>query len=239
MPSGEGPFPGVLVLPGFGCAALPIPAEQARHGYAALMLQIHGMDVDQETYVSLRGRKYGQGPRGGGLKDDYYYYVYLACVQAVEYLAAHPAVDAGRLGVAGGSQGGLLAIVTAGLSPRIGAAASALCFYADHPYRDWVKTLNDEKADGMHRVVPPFDRDDSRQNHMSYYDPVNFATRVKAPTIMGACLSDHPSPITTVHAVYRKLAAPLKEIHYSVGTNHDLMFAFERAAYRWIDEHLK
>ncbi|MCM8768193.1 MAG: hypothetical protein NC911_00685, partial [Candidatus Omnitrophica bacterium] len=42
VPVGEGPFPAMLVLPGAGNNRLPIPAEQARHGFVSLMLQIHG-----------------------------------------------------------------------------------------------------------------------------------------------------------------------------------------------------
>ena len=73
---------------------------------------------------------------------------------------------------------------------------------------------------------------------MSYYDAMNFAPMIKAPTIMLVCMNDHPSPVTTVYAAYQNLPKIPKRLHWSPGTNHDLVFAFERAAWRWLEEHL-
>ena len=241
VPAGKGPFPGLLVLPGFGNSSLPIPAEHARHGYASLMLQIHGLDVDlpKGQYKYPPGVGYGKkGSRSEKLSDDYYYYVYLACAQAVRCLAAQPDIDGKRLGVCGGSQGAHLAIVTAAIAPEIKAAASVLCHWAYWPWRSQVEALNKAKAHGLDRPRPPFDRGKALDNHMSYYDPVNFATLIKAPTLMGLCLNDVPSPTTTVYAVYRNLRARDKELLVSVGTDHDLMFMVEAAAFRWMDKHL-
>ena len=241
VPDGEGPFPGLLVLPGFGNSSLPIPAEHARHGYASLMLQIHGLDIDlpRDEYKYPRDAGYGKkGSRSDKLDDDYYYYVYLACAQAVRCLAAQPDIDGKRLGVCGGSQGAHLATVTAAIAPEIGAAASVLCHWAYWPWRSRVEALNAAKAHGLDQPVPAFDRGKALDNHMSYYDPVNFATIIKAPFLMGLCLNDTPSPATSVHAVYRNLAAKQKELHVSVGTDHDLMFSVETAGFRWMDKHL-
>jgi len=241
IPDGKGPFPGLLVLPGFGNGSLPIPAEHARHGYASLMLQIHGLDVDlpEEQYALPGESGYGRkGSRGDKLDDDYYYYVYLACAQAVRCLAAQPEIDGNRLGVCGGSQGAHLAVVTAAIAPEIKASANVLCHWAYWPYQFHIETLNAAGAHGLDQPVPPFDRGKALDNHISYYDPANFAKLVKAPTLMGLCLNDVPSPATTVYAVYRNLGAEEKKLLVSVGTDHDLMFMIETAAFRWMSKHL-
>ena len=241
VPVGKGPFPGLLLLPGFGNAPLPAPAEHARHGYASLMLQIHGLDVDlpEDQYKLPKGSGYGgQGSRSDKVSDDYYYYVYLACAQAARTLAAQADVDGARLGVAGGSQGAHLAMAAAAIAPEIKAVANVLCHWSYWPYRRHIDALNEAKSNGLDQPTPKFDRTKAIDNHMSYYDPVNFATLIEAPTLMGSCLNDVPSPATTVYAVYRNLAAKQKQLLPSVGTDHDLMFTIETAAFRWMDKHL-
>jgi cephalosporin-C deacetylase-like acetyl esterase len=232
VPVGPGPFPGMLVLPGAGCAQVPAPVEHARHGYVALMLQIHGQDVDQAAYE--------QPPdylrvKGGEPADEYYYGVYRGCAQALRYLAGRPEVDPTRLVTVGGSQGGQLALVTAALCPEVRAVVSALCYYGNWPLRDQAAALNAAQADGTDAGPPPFRRDDPRQHALSYFDTMNFAARVRARVLMAACLADTPSLPGSVLAVSRNLPAGQGELHWSPGTNHDLMFAFERLAWRWLE----
>ena len=53
-------------------------------------------------------------------KDRYYFKrVYLGCVRANDFLASLPQFDGVNLAVTGGSQGGALSIVTAGLDARV------------------------------------------------------------------------------------------------------------------------
>ena len=53
-------------------------------------------------------------------KDNYYYKrVYLGCVRAVDFIESLDYFNGDNIGVTGGSQGGALSIVTAGLDDRI------------------------------------------------------------------------------------------------------------------------
>jgi cephalosporin-C deacetylase len=236
VPDGKGPFPGLLVLPGAGCGQVPAPVEHARHGYATLMLQIHGMDVDQEKYESPKDY---MRLKGGQPEDEYFYAVCLACAQAVKYLAARPDIDPKRLAVCGGSQGGFLAVATAALCPNVRAVVSDLCYYGYWPYRDHAVVMNAAESDGMDALCPLFNRADPRQNAQSYYDAMNFAPSVRAATLMCGNLCDVPSPPTTVYAVYQRLGCKRKGLVWSPGTNHELIFAFVRRAWDWLDEQLK
>ncbi len=71
----------------------------------------------------------------GILHPQTYYYrrVFTDAVRAVEAALSHPLVDAGRLAVTGGSQGGGITLAVAGLAPELVKAAMPdvpfLCHY--------------------------------------------------------------------------------------------------------------
>ncbi len=75
--------------------------------------------------------------------------VYLNCIQAISYLASRPDVDKSRIVVVGGSQGGRLSVVLAGLDSRIAAAVPSIAHGANIPYIKWSEASN--------RVQPPMD----------------------------------------------------------------------------------
>lgn len=236
VPAADGPFPGLLLLPGAGCAKLPAPLDQARRGYASLMLHVHGMDIDQEEYEAPTD--YLKYQEEKGVDGQYYCNVYLSCVQALKCLASRAEVDAARLAVAGASQGGLLSIVVAALCPEVKATVAPICYYSYWPYRDLVEDLNEKGISGMELEKPPFDMNDVRQKCFSYYDAINFARKVNVPTLSMACLCDEPSPPTTVYAMFRNLKCRDKELKWSPCANHDMSFQFERDAWGWLEKKL-
>lgn len=242
LPAGKGPFPGLLIVPGAGIGRRPIPAEQARHGFATLMLEVHpGLDVDMEKYPKIpEYMKYIRQGYPEKITDEYYYRMFLGCAQAVNYLKSRIEIDPGRIAVAGQSQGGMLAVVTAGLCPEVKAAVSCLTGFGYRPFYDHFAKLNSQKSNGIPEMFnPPFSPDDRRQKYLSYYDTMNFARRVKCPVIVLSCLCDRITPVTAVYASFRNLGNPASRIFFSPNTNHDFIIAFEKIAWRWLDEVLK
>jgi dienelactone hydrolase len=118
MPTGEGPFPGVMVLTGSGGGANErTSALLANHGYAALAL----------AYFAYPGR------------PDYLLEIELEYFQkGFQWLAAKPQVDGERLAVTGGSRGGELSLILGSTFPQIKAVVA----YVPSGYR-W-GGLNDE-----------------------------------------------------------------------------------------------
>ena len=135
-PKGPGPFPAMLVLPGAGFGARPRPLEHARHGYLAIDIQIHGQDVDLPQYPQLPG--YNDGFKFEPVEAYYFYNVHLRVMQAVNYLASRKDVDARRIVAVGGSQGGRLSVVIAGLDHRIAAAIPCIANSPNYPHLHWV-----------------------------------------------------------------------------------------------------
>ena len=201
-PPGPGPFPAILVLPGANNTARPAPVEHARHGYAALDIQVHGFPVDLPQYPPLPEFVY-QTPAEYG-----HYAVYLNALQAADILRNLPGADPDCLSVAGGSQGGRLSVVVAALDPRVRAAIPAITHYGYRSWLQWTERCNqagDAGAAGFRRqdAVP-----DARARVEAYFDAANFAPRVRCPALMNAGLIDRVSPATGVFAVYRQLTAP-------------------------------
>jgi len=95
----------MLILPGSGFAARPQPLEHARRGSLALNIQIHGQEVDLPKYGKLPG--YNGDFVFDPVEGYYYYNIYLRCLEAVRCLTSRTDLDANRIEVVGGSQGGI------------------------------------------------------------------------------------------------------------------------------------
>jgi cephalosporin-C deacetylase-like acetyl esterase len=248
-PKGPGPFPAMLVLPGAGFAARPRPLEHARHGYLAIDIQVHGQDVDLPKYPSLPG--YYSELRFDPPEAYYYFNVHLRAVQAVRYLASRPDVDARHIVAVGGSQGGRLGIVVAGLDARVSAVVSCIANSPNYPHLHWVARCNGldnpwdnasdpkfkdrVKSDGMDLAgPPPVTEPDGRC--LAYYDPMNFAPDIRCPVLMNGGLIDPVSPPLSVWAVYNRLPSKNKTIVPIPGFAHDWSAEFDRRAWRWLDQ---
>ncbi|AWI08119.1 acetylxylan esterase [Ereboglobus luteus] len=236
---GAGPFPAMLVLPGAGFAARPMPLEHARHGFLALDIQVHGQPVDAEKYSELPG--YSRDKKYEPAEAFYYRNIYLNVVQALRYLRSRSDVDKSRIVVVGGSQGGRLSIVAAALDGEVAAAVPAIAHFANLPYLDWARDCNAAapRLDGMSGMINPPLAGTPAARCLAYYDTMNFAPDVRCPVMMNAGLIDAVSPATGVYAIYARLAASEKRIVALPGIAHDWSAEFDRRAWRWLDRVLK
>jgi len=230
-PAGPGPFPTILVLPGAGNNARPAPVEHARHGYAALDVQVHGFPVD--------AKEYPQPPVDGtdGPEAMNHYGLYLNALQAAWALRKLPGANPEQMAVLGGSQGGRLTFVVAALDPAVKVAVAAITHYAYLPWLHWTERMN---ADGLPGTEGfGCDALESREPARadSYLDVLNFAPLVRAPMLMNAGLIDAVSPATGIFAAFRLLTGK-KEIVPLPNTAHDWSPAFDRYAWRWLRENL-
>jgi cephalosporin-C deacetylase len=149
----------------------------------------------------------------GLLSPETYYYrrLYVDAVRAVETAAALPGVDAGRIAVAGRSQGGALALAASALVPDLVRLCHAdVPFLCDiprgmdvalqPPYTELVEYL----------AVNPALEADARRT-LAYVDNAVLAPRVNATTLVSVGLRDPITPPSTIFAAYNALTAP-KEI---------------------------
>jgi cephalosporin-C deacetylase-like acetyl esterase len=142
-------------------------------------------------------------------RDRYYYKrVYLGCVRANDLLCSLPEFDGSTLAVTGGSQGGALSIVTAGLDPRVKFLAAfypALCDvtgYLSGRAGGWPHMFSESNK--------AFNVKKDKIETSKYYDVVNFARMVKAPGFYSWGYNDVTCPPTSMYSAYNVIQAPKK-----------------------------
>lgn len=139
----------------------------------------------------------------GILDPRHYYYrrVFTDAVRAVEAARAHDSVDAARIAVTGGSQGGGITLAVAALIPDLDAAlpdVPFLCHFrrattliGTAPYSEISAFL------AVHR-----DKTEQVFRTLSYFDGMNFAARAIMPALFSVGLMDDICPPSTVYAAY-------------------------------------
>jgi len=210
VPKKEGKYPAILRVPGAGVRPYNGMIAEADKGFITLEVGIHGIPVtmDPNVYVDLaRGALNGYQAANLDDRDRYYYKrVYLGCVRSVDFLTSLLQHDGQNLGVTGGSQGGALSIVTAGLDSRVkwlGAYYPALC--------DVTGYLHGRAGGWPHLFAGnelAYNNKPDRIKTTGYYDVVNFARLVSIPGRYAWGFNDETCPPTSMYAAYNVIPGP-------------------------------
>ena len=211
-PKKAGKYPVVLCPPGSGIKTIKEPMRStfyAKNGFIRLEMEIHGLNpemTDEQFKEITTAFDYENGYLTNGLdnRDNYYMkHVYVACVRAIDYLTSLPDWDGKNVFVQGGSQGGALSLITAGLDSRVTACV------ANHPALSDMAGYLDNRAGGY----PHFNRlkgmlTPEKVGVMAYYDVVNFARRITCPVYLTWGYNDNVCPPTTSYIVWNLITAP-------------------------------
>lgn len=210
VPKAPGKYPALLRVPGAGIRPYNGDLGNAEKGMITFEIGIHGVPVNMPASVY---NDLNAGPLNGyphfnlDDKNGYYYKrVYLGCVRAVDYIYSLPEFDGTHVFVAGGSQGGALSIVAAGLDSRIKGlvafypALSDLTGYANGRAGGWPHMFRD--VDKKNPIIA------KKIENSKYYDVVNFARQIKVPGFYSSGYNDVTCPPTSMHSAYNVITAP-------------------------------
>lgn len=241
-PKAKGKYPVVLCPPGAGVKTLKEPMRHrfyAEQGFIRLEMEIHGLnpELSPETFKDLSASFGDYLLKGLDDRDNYYMKkVYLACVRAIDYLTSLDEWDGKNVIVQGGSQGGALALITAGLDSRV-----TLCV-ANHPALSDMAGYKAGRADGYPHFFTKLNeyRTDTPEKlqTMAYYDVVNFARQINIPVYLTWGYNDNTCPPTTSYIVYNTLACP-KEALITPINEHWVSETTEHTQLDWIKSKLK
>jgi cephalosporin-C deacetylase-like acetyl esterase len=217
-PKTDEKYPAILHVPGAGIRPYYGDPWSAEKGIITFQIGIHGIPVnlDQEVYDNLRsGALDNYWVANLDDKDNYYFKrVYLGCVRAVDFIESLDCFNGEDIAVTGGSQGGALSIVTAGLDDRIDYLAA---FYP--ALSDLTGYLNDRAGGWPHMFRDGFTNKHEKVETSKYFDVVNFARFVNVPGWYSWGFNDNVCPPTSMHSAYNVIEAP-KELHIFQETGH-------------------
>lgn len=239
-----GKHPVVLCPPGAGIKTIKDPMRNkyyAENGFVRFEVEIHGLDprISSETFGEIsrafNDRNGGYLANGLENKDIYYMkHVYVGLVRCIDFLTSLPEWDGKNVAVQGGSQGGALAIIAAGLDNRVTQCV------ANHPA---LSDMAGYAAKGGTGGYPHFCRqpqilsNTDCLNTLAYFDVVNFARYVKAPTYLTWGYNDVTCPPTTSYAVWNTLKCT-KESLLTPINEHWTTTETNRGQMEWIKAHL-
>jgi cephalosporin-C deacetylase len=225
----KGKLPCVVEFIGYGGGRglphdwLTFPAA----GYALLVMDTRGQGSVWRTGDTPDPEMEGGNPQFPGfmtrgiLKKETYYYrrVFTDAARAVEAASSHEAVDAERIAVTGGSQGGGIAVAAAGLVPEVKLALPDVPFLSCY-----------QRAISITDAAPYVEIRDFLKRHrhheaavwqtLSYFEGRSFAARAKGRSLFSVALMDEICPPSTVFATYNRWAGP-KDINVWPYNNHE------------------
>jgi len=187
-PKKEGKYPVHYFCPPTGVYPMNFWSGKGDGTHCTFNIAIHGFDLH------LSDMPKGADPRKSyhtaGLasrETSRWRQIYANLVRAMDFLCSRPEVDAKRIAVSGSSQGGGLAIVLAGLDPRVAflhPTCSGLCrldWTIKHKVCYWPFTAAQKpKGQSMDEFLKT----------ISYFDAANFAPDIQCPAVAHVQLLD-------------------------------------------------
>jgi cephalosporin-C deacetylase len=242
-PDAPGPFPGLVIYHGYG-SKHPDPFELlswTSQGYAVLAIDVRGQSGESSDTSGYPGG-HAPGFLTLGVSDPASYYyrgVFLDATRAIEVLAEQPVVNRERLIIIGASQGGALTLAAAALCalkplPLRATVAEIpfLCHFEraatlvdTQPYQEIVRYCRRSGADPAQVF-----------RTLSYFDCMNLADQITAPTLVTAGLMDDICPPSTIFAAYNYIQAP-KEMFVAPFGDHMTFPGVPEARARWLQQH--
>ncbi|MCF3651344.1 acetylxylan esterase [Synoicihabitans lomoniglobus] len=237
-PSTGDTFPALLIVQWAGVYSLQKSwaTSRAAQGWLVLNTQAHDVTpIESDAFYQALNDGELSGYWRIGNEDretSYFLRMYLACHRAAEYLANRPDWDGRTLVVMGASQGGLQAIVTAGLHPQVTAALGEVPAGSDQA------GLEAGRVPGWPQWAwQAWDRDlDKVMETARYFDVTNFAARIKAPVLMGAGLLDDVVPPSSVFTTHELLTGAKQLVVMPLADHQDNHGPYYAVQERWLDD---
>lgn len=179
-------------------------------GFAVFAVDIRGQGGDTGNRLAQES-----GMTGGWItqnilhpRSSYYMAVTVDSLRAVDWAAGQPEIDPARIGVAGGSQGGGVAMLVSALSPTPSFTIANIPNMCHMDYGILHSTGSLREAAEYVGKFP--DRLEPVLRTLSYFDNMNSAHKIRGPILVSVGLKDPICPPETVFAAYNKIQSDKK-----------------------------
>lgn len=217
----------------------------ANVGYRVLVMDTRGQGGGFRVSNTPDG-SYPRDPQSPGFmtsgildRENYYYRrVYVDAVSFVEVAKVLPGVDTERIVVAGGSQGGGIALAAASLADGVFAAmpdVPFLCHFKKatemvdtYPYHEITSYLriNRDKVEKVFETL-------------SYFDNLNLVKRASCPALFSIGMHDPVCPPDTIFAVRNNYAGAVTTSIYEYNTHEGGSVAHQLVQAQWLSELIR
>jgi cephalosporin-C deacetylase-like acetyl esterase len=218
MPKTQGKHPALVMFQYAGVYALdkkPVVARAAE-GWLAIDVDSHDLAPDQATGVPDTYWQMGHTSR----ETSYFLAMYLRDTRAIDYIATRPDWDGVTLVAMGASMGGQQALAAAGLNSKVTAVIAHEPAGAD----------SNGDSHGRRSGYPSWTESPDTLDTGLYFDVVNFASRIKAPTLVSMGFIDVVTPPVGIWIAFNQLAGP-KEAVPMIESNHAFLTPDKVGAY--------
>jgi cephalosporin-C deacetylase len=212
-PAREGKFPALIQLQYAGVYALNARMDEQHAADGWLVINVDSHDKQPNDPSGGIPRAY-QAIGNTDRETSYFLNMYLRDSRALDYLLTRPDWDGKTVVLTGGSMGGQQSLVLAGLRPEK-ITDVLVCVPAG---ADTNGDLHGRKAGYPNW---PSDNPDIMRTSR-YFDPVNFASHIKAPVMAGMGFIDTIAPPAGIWTALNQIPGP-KEPLPMIWSDHDNM----------------
>lgn len=232
-------FPALLIVQWAGVYPLAKDwaTSHARQGWLTLNINAHDLPIDApaDFYAQQTALRNYTTIGNDDREKSYFLRMFLSCYRAADYLTGRDDWDGKTLVVMGTSQGGLQAIMTGGLYPKITALLANVPAGCDQTgllagrLPGWPRAFADTRGKDAAKVMET----------SKYFDAVNFASHVTCPALVSVGLIDTTSPPSGVLAAFNQMHGP-KELVVMERSDHqghnNTQAAFNARSAAWLKE---
>ncbi len=222
------PAPAVVEFVGYG-GGRGLPGERlgwSAAGYVHVIMDTRGQGSGWSPGDTADA--HGTGPSAPGfmtrgiLDPASYYYrrVFTDAVRLVDAVAEMPFVDAARIAVTGGSQGGGISLAAAALSDHVRAVMPDVPFLCDFP-RAITRSLNDPFTEIAGYLAVHRGDVAAVRRTLSFFDGAILARRITVPAYFSVALMDDIVLPSTVFAAFHAVPADDKTLEVYEFNGHE------------------
>ncbi|HEY4328789.1 MAG TPA: acetylxylan esterase [Phycisphaerae bacterium] len=209
-PAKEGKFPAIAIFEWAGVHALSenTVTDRAREGWLAFNVESHDMPPTSGNGAPMNYQTVGNTDK----EQSYFLNMYLRDARAMQYLMSRPDWDGKTLVVMGTSMGGQQSFCTAGL---MGDKVTHLIVH--------VPSGSDTNGQlhGRQAGYPNWPSNNAAVMQTAlYFDPVNFAPRIKATCLVSMGFIDTTAPAVGIWTTFNQIRSP-KEAAPMIDAGHN------------------
>jgi cephalosporin-C deacetylase len=224
------PFPAIVTAPGYGGSQQGIMLSECQRGYAILQVFPRSQGPSAELWKI-------DGPEKLTWKLDqpqgaYYQGAYSDVIRGVDYLLTRNDIDRERIGIAGTSQGGGIALAVASLDPRIKTVVAHVPFLCD------VRQAAHTEGALVKKLLDAAQMNDERHlRTLEYIDPLQLVPALKAPALLSSGGKDTVCPASTIRAVFDTMPG-IKTLFHDPDLGHTSSERFYKMTWAWLHAYL-